>query len=98
MWVETRTHAHARARARTHTPARTRTHAHTYRLILTVPLAFFLESNMMYKIAIGISGVWWLVFSLYTFKHLRARPVTTPPIHFLFLVDSRALVGCTDPP
>jgi len=51
-------------------------------LILTVPLAFFLESNLMYKIAIAMSGVWWLVFQMYTFKHLRSRPGPPLPVEY----------------
>lgn len=47
-------------------------------LVMTVPIAFALESKMTYKVAIAMSGVWWLIFQMYTFKHLRTRP--GPPL------------------
>jgi UMF1 family MFS transporter len=49
-------------------------------LILLFPALWFQpfpdEGN--FRFAIAVAGVWWMVFSLYTFKHLQARP--GPPL------------------
>jgi UMF1 family MFS transporter len=44
-------------------------------LVITLAVLMFVDgsANTM-KLFIAISGVWWFVFSLYSMKHLKARP------------------------
>lgn len=47
-------------------------------LIITFPAVFFLPPVEAYTVIIIVSGIWWLCWSMYTFKHLKHRP--GPPI------------------
>lgn len=47
-------------------------------ILVSVPLGFVLETMDMYRLSIVLAGLWWFVFSLYTFKHLKPRP--GPPL------------------
>ena len=47
-------------------------------ILVIIPVAFFLGALTSYRIATVVGGIWWIVFSAYTFLRLRPRP--GPPL------------------